>query len=230
MLTLLKRPLLLAGLGLSFALAGCPSEGTVEPVQPRYEPGFGPSKEHPVGTPFTWPAGITLIGEPADDNRDCVQDALDQRHFLGVGGMVSVCLNLYNSTSQPINVVFPPGLVVVSQSERAQNGFVATRTSFEVPPGQHFFRLHTNCANGGTRQPSGGYRYEAQLLVTQHPGMQELLNLLAAKKINFEEYGGQDSPVAAAAAGPVGSAVGQVAFDKEISEQVRRELAALPPR
>lgn len=228
MLTLLKRPLLLAWLGLT--LAGCPSGSTVEPVEPRYEPGFGPSQERPVGTPFTWPAGITLIGEPADDNLDCEMDAYDKHHYLGVGGLVTVCLNLYNSTSQPINVTFPPGLMVVSKSLRVQNGFIATRTSFEVPPGQHFFRLHTNCANGGTRSSSGGHTYEAQLLLTQHPGMQELLNLLATKKINFEDYGGQAAPIAAAAAGPVGAAVGHVAFDEEISDQVRRELAALPPR
>ncbi|WP_400190528.1 hypothetical protein [Hymenobacter sp. B81] len=233
MLNFLKPRLLLGLLSVALAVSGCKLFGGNEPApepEEHYEPGFGPSQERPVGTAFTWPAGITLIGEPADDNLDCVMEADQHRRNLGNGGMVSLCLNLYNSTSQPINVTLPPGLMWIAKSLKTQNGIIVNRISFEVPPGQRFFRLHTYCANGGTRSPSGGQTYEAQPLVTQHPGLQELIGQLETRKINFEDYGGERLSTVAAYSGPVAGAVTKVAFNEPISEQTRRELAALPLR
>ncbi|WP_400190527.1 hypothetical protein [Hymenobacter sp. B81] len=226
----MKHVVFLGLLSAVLTLTGCdlfgPKEAPPKPAK-HFEPGYGQSIERPLGTPFTWPAGLVLLGRPTYDG--CVEDPRTEAHW-GNGDAVMLCLNLYNTTSQPIKLDLPPGLMFISDDNRAQNGLVINLISVEVPPGQHLYVLHSHCANLGRGGSGPEYTYDPRPVVTQHPQMQDLLRLLATKKINFEHYGGAYFSPARNFGGTVQRAVHRIAEAETIEPELLRELEALPAR
>lgn len=226
----MKRLVLSGLLSAALALNGCglfdPKGETPKPAK-HFEPGFGQSTEWPLGTSFSWPAGLVLLGRPAYDG--CVEDPRTEAH-LGNGDAVVLCLNLVNTTSQPIRLEFPPGMLWVSDQAKAQSGFTVSTIAVLVPPGQHLYVLHSHCANLGRGGSGPEYTYDPRPVQTQHPQMQELLRLLATKKINFEDYGGTYYTPARNHGVPVQRAVHRIAEGETIEPELMRELEALPPR
>ncbi|WP_164018393.1 hypothetical protein [Pyxidicoccus trucidator] len=185
------------------ACSGDDDEGTDDPPgtgENEVRPGLGDDPGEPRGTPFTLPAGVTVSGTVfgADDlSSDCGNGVPGN----GSGEYVQVCVPLRNSTGAPVQVVFPPGLVIVSASEGFQNGLLVERVVVTVPP--------TDNGSGGP--PDGGTDPEAEVVplftyclnesqnpnergtpyrigpVTSDAALQELLGLLADKRIDSED-------------------------------------------
>lgn len=226
----IQKLITLSLFGLLFSLANCktdPDESLNPDPEPRIEPGFYYSDERPVGTPFEWPKGITLVGKVKSDF-DCFDEAYKKNRHYGNGSLVYVCLNLLNSTNKPINVTLPPGIIWESESTQAQNGLLIKKVSIEVPAAEQYFALlHAYCVNPG-RSGSIGYDYKAQPILTSHPGMEQLYRLVANKKINFEQYGRvRDSTIAMAGA-QLGIAVHEISAGKPLSKLTRDWINAMP--
>lgn len=196
----------------------------------QFEKGFGDSKEHPVGVPFNWPAGIRLLDKP-NSTEDCFKDSKKHNRFHGHGGNVQICLNLYNDTNAPIQVKLPPGLMFVAKSLKVQNGFIVTGVTIEVPPKEQYFAtLYMICANTDRSSPDND-EIEEQAIVTDHPALRELAKLLENKKCNFEDYGGGYlDPDAVAASDLPMLAAKNLIYGKPIREEVMAGILALPER
>lgn len=177
------------------ALVACSSGGNGkddagEPPQNQSRPGMGPSKEKPVGTAYTLPSGVELQKPIKGDDPFCIPVDQKEKDKKGSGGLVRVCLNFHNTNTQlPITVVFPPGLVLISDSDATQNGILVQTTSIEVPAGraQFFVPLYLYCLNK-TRDPTAGGQDTYSLgPVTQDSSMQELTGLLQNKPLPLVE-------------------------------------------
>ncbi|MGM9509736.1 hypothetical protein ACS5NO_18520 [Larkinella sp. GY13] len=224
--TVLSRLCLLAV--FLFLLDCKPASREDDSPKPRLEPGFGKSKERPVGTPFVWPKGITLIGKPGTDY-DCQEEAGREREY-GNGGAVMLCLNFYNTTNQPITIQLPPGLLFISKSGNVQNGILPSRVSIEVPAKERYLALlFLYCVNIDRETSTPGDEFEEQPILTRHPGMEQLYQLLANKKANFEDYPKRRAdPNTLNAAICVTSAVHSIAEGKPIREKTLQQIQDLP--
>jgi hypothetical protein len=217
--------------GLLFFLTKCkpnPKDGPNPDTGPKQEPGFGYSRERPIGTPFEWPKGITLIGKPGTDN-DCQEEAGREREY-GNGGAVILCLNFYNATNGPIKIQLPPGLLFISKKGDVQNGLLPSKVTIEVPAKERYLALlFLYCVNIDRTPSNSGDEYEEQPIVTRHPNMDELYQLLANKKANFEDYTKRRAdPTTLQAAICVTSAVHSISEGRSIREETRRQIEALP--
>ncbi|OJV15221.1 MAG: hypothetical protein BGO21_29900 [Dyadobacter sp. 50-39] len=210
-------------------LAACKPGAEKDPSY-QFEKGFGDSKEHPVGVPFSWPAGIRLLDKP-NSTEDCFEDSKKKNRFHGHGGNVQICLNLYNETDAPIKVQLPPGFMLVAKSLRVQNGFIVTWVTIEVPPREQYFAtLYMICANTDRSSPYND-EIEEQAVITDHPALRELSKLLENKKCNFEDYGGKYlDPDAVAASDLPMLAAKNLIYGKPITEDVKARILALPER
>ncbi|RKG60554.1 hypothetical protein D7X30_06335 [Corallococcus sp. AB011P] len=152
-------------------------------------PGTGSSKAKPEGAPFTLPAGITLETPLksfyTEDPLDC--DDKDKDDAKGGGGSVTLCLIFRNTTGGPITVTLPPGLMVVSESTKIQNGLLVQQTTIEVPAGERYFvPLFLYCANQD-RETSGVGDNFALGPIIGYEGFQELYSLLAGKQLTRDD-------------------------------------------
>ncbi|MFP2960526.1 hypothetical protein ACLEPN_22565 [Myxococcus sp. 1LA] len=209
-----------AAVGAGILACGDDDDGGGGPNNPRldggvqfdagvnvFRPGLGEDDGEPEGTPFTLPAGIsfagTLIG--ADEvTGECENASVESQ---GTGNYVRVCVPLRNDTGGPVEVEFPPGLIVVATSEgRAQNGLLIERTIITVPPtprgpggrddagtpdggvdeGAFIVPIYMYCLNEA-RDPSNPFITYAVGPVTSDDALQELLRLLNGKVIDSAE-------------------------------------------
>jgi hypothetical protein len=94
------------------------------------EPGFGETDGKPQGLPFTLPRGLRLVERPN------LPFDPDIKKLYGHINTFYFDVNLVrDSTWHGENLVFPPGLVVVSTGEgRMQNGLLIERVILPVPP------------------------------------------------------------------------------------------------
>lgn len=146
-------------------------------------PGIGRSKAAPQGPTFVLPDGVTLQTPIKsfylEDPRDC--DEKDEGD--GTGGDVTVCLIFQNHTNAPITVTLPPGLLIVSSSDKIQNGLLVQTVSIEVPAGERYFApLLLHCVNQD-RETSGVGDDFALGPVLDLPAFQELYALIEGKTI-----------------------------------------------
>lgn len=92
--------LLVSVLTTLFFLSNCKTTDNDDDPNPnsetKFEPGFGDSEERPVGVPFEWLKGITVVGKVEDDY-DCYIEAEEKKRHYGNGELVTLCLNLVNS-------------------------------------------------------------------------------------------------------------------------------------
>ena len=162
--------------------------GDPPPAQSR--PGMGPSKDKPVGTVYTLPTGVELQKPTKGDDPFCIPVDQKEKDKKGSGGLVRLCLNFRNTNTQvPITVVFPPGLVFISDSDATQNGILIQTTSIEVPAGrtQFFVPLYLYCLNKDRYPTSGGQDTYSMGPVTQDSSMLELTGLLQSKTLPLVE-------------------------------------------
>jgi hypothetical protein len=156
-------------------------------------PGFGASKARPEGTPFVFPTGISLVKKPGFDG-DCLFQARKEKKIRGAGGVVALCLQFSNANDQPVRVQLPPGLIWVAEKNEilqdiSQNGILVKTVTVLVPAhATELVWLTLCCLNFDRSGPRLGDTFEAQPLVSNHPGLKPLLQQLSTKKINEEEY------------------------------------------
>ncbi len=157
--------------------------------QPR--PGLYKSTAAPVGMPFSLPEGLELEepihGYSSEDPFKCDDKYRDRSY--GHGDLVQLCLILQNTTSKPITLTLPPGLMFISQSTKTQNGILVQKIAIEVPAGERFFApVLMYCANG-PRQPSATEDNYHLGPIIQYADFQELFRALADRDISRQEAG-----------------------------------------
>ncbi|MBZ4417739.1 hypothetical protein [Myxococcus sp. RHSTA-1-4] len=161
------------------------------------QPGFGKDRRQPTGKPLTLPAGVQVVSGTlpgADDDGRCGDPELEP---VGSGFMVRACLEMTNTTGGPVQVTFPPGLVIVSTSETYQNGMLVERVVVEVPPTPPGpggadagtpdpvpvkIPLHLYCINENAGPSAPSVRYTLGP-VTDHPQMREVFTFLEGKDV-----------------------------------------------
>ncbi|SEI50643.1 hypothetical protein SAMN05216327_10294 [Dyadobacter sp. SG02] len=217
-------------LNLSLLGLACSKSGKDDDPSFQFAKGFGRSEERPEGVPFVWPVGLRLVGEPGTGD-ECFDAIYKQKRLFGHGGGVAVCLNFYNETDKPITLKLPPGLMFVSKTVEAQNGLLLTVVTIEVPPKEQYLaQLNMMCVNP-PRSSSSGYEYEAQPIVTDHPALRPLIDLLANKRCNYEYYGGDyDSQLALEIGATISVAAQDLIYGKPIHKQEQQAIAAIPEK
>ena len=164
-------------------------------------PGLGDDPGEPLGTPLVLPPGVTLAG-PVRGADDLTSECESGTPPHGSGVYVQVCVPLQNSAGAPVEVVFPPGLVIVSAAEGFQNGLLVERVVVTVPPtppgpggppadggvasGAHVVTLHTYCLNASRNPNELGTPYRLGS-VTSDEALRELLGLLAGRSVDSED-------------------------------------------
>ncbi|MBC7892837.1 MAG: hypothetical protein H7Y12_11525 [Sphingobacteriaceae bacterium] len=180
-------------------LTACKPTSSVEPDQnetPAPEsaaPGFGTSKSRPEGTPFVFPAGISLVKKPSAD-ADCWSETRKTKKIRGSGGAVAFCLTFSNTNAYPVRVELPPGLIWVAEEslidqEFSQNGVLLKTVTVLVPA--HAVEttwLVAYCLNHDRGITRTGDTFEAQPVLSSHPGLLDLARQLSTRKINEDEY------------------------------------------
>ncbi len=175
------------------AFALCAALAFGEPGLARAQdarPGIGPSTERPVGRQFEWPAGVVppdrFQGYSENDCRRRPEEPTDE--VRGLETYVRICLALYNTTSAPIRVDLPAGLLFVSVDDETQNGLLINLETFEIPPGDepYFAKLYLWCANAN-RSPSGYMDEYETGPVTEDRKILDVINRLAGRPLTQED-------------------------------------------
>ncbi len=182
-----------------FFLVNCKKES--EPIssaneKPGHIPGMGEAAGSPIGTQFTLPKGIKLIGdivgkESGPDNGQCVYD--------GSGFWVNVTMTLRNdSISSPVTVEFPPGLIVTSAAEGFQHGLLIERVLVTLPPKENGgpgqpckVTLMLSCLNA-SRHPSSAEASYKLGPITSSSLLKDFIHRLSTKRTKYSEYQGSD--------------------------------------
>lgn len=129
-------------------------------------PGLGDDPGLPTGAPLQLPAGVSLAApiRGVEDGVDCGSDS------YGSGFNVTVCLSLCNTTSRPVIVTLPRGLVVVAKAAGPyQNGLLVETVVVEAPP--------TPCGPGGIPIDRDGADVEREDAPLSRAGFPVQLNL-----------------------------------------------------
>lgn len=207
---------------------GCKPGSKNEP-EFQFEPGFGRSNDHPLGSRFTWPAGLRFVEKPTTDD-DCFYDSVNKRRIFGHGS-IQICLNLYNETQKPITLTLPPGFMFVSKSLEVQNMLLINTVTILIPPKEQFFStLIMICVNTDRETPYHD-EIEDQAIITDHPALRELVQRIKNKKCNYEDYGGaSNDPNAFRVSELINSAVHDLIYGKAVKSDVMAALLALPER
>jgi hypothetical protein len=163
-------------------------------------PGLGDDPGEPQGSPFTLPSGVTLAGTLYGANAES-SDCGNGAKGNGSGVYVQVCVPLRNDTGGPVEVVFPPGLIVVSAAEGFQNGLLVERVVVVVPPtppgpggppdggtdpDATVVPLFTYCLNESQNPNDTGTPYKLGP-VSSDSAVKELLGLLQGKRIDSDK-------------------------------------------
>ncbi|CCG98165.1 putative lipoprotein [Fibrella aestuarina BUZ 2] len=206
----------------------------VDPLPPASSaPGFGNSKARPLGTPFAFPAGITLVQKPRNDS-DCWYEARQAKRIKGAGNAVAFCVSFSNSTNAPIRVELPPGLIWVAETSAlfqdiSQNGILVKTVTILVPA--HAVEtawLVAYCINYDRDGTRPGDTFEAQPILSNHPGISALAKQLATKKINEEEYASEPTAAERQQLAFIGVAVVDVQTYGTVQPSTQAYLNQLP--
>jgi hypothetical protein len=189
-------------------------------------PGFGSSKMRPSGEAFTYPAGIKVLGKPHWD-LECMDEAKKKKRVFGSGSAVHFCIQFANATDRFIVVTLPPGTIFISESDESQNGILVQGITMEVPAqSTPTFHIFNNCINSDRDITDYNMTFEPVPVITDHPGMYELTEMLAGKKINSENY--SYSVIPSEISVPIQLAVNDIAHTGELSAASREAIRKLP--
>ncbi|MDD4516368.1 hypothetical protein [Massilibacteroides sp.] len=181
--------------------------------------GLGNDRGELTGTKFELPEGIKLnqeiVGYPsrvlgsyassrASDNNINL-DYIEQFIFdyllkmmkdgekydiaIGSGYAVPIFIVLENTTDKDIKVTFPAGLIVKSQNWEAQYGLLTKKTEFTAPAKERLrVLLFMHCCHLGIVNPTTANKLEWGV-VSNSSLLLEICDIVANKKINYEEFG-----------------------------------------
>lgn len=200
--------------GVGAAVLACSGDGDGDGGKPpppvnafdagvnEVRPGLGNDPGEPQGTPFSLPPGVTVSGNVYGAANDSTSDCGNGAPGNGSGVYVRVCVPLRNATGAPVEVVFPPGLIIITAAEGFQHGLLVERVVVRVPPtrggpgGQLpdggtdpdavVVPLFTYCLNESKDPSDTGIPYTIGP-VTSDSALRELLDLLANKRIDTAE-------------------------------------------
>lgn len=205
-----------------------------DPLPPSSSaPGFGNSKSRPEGIPVIFPSGITVVGKPGFDE-DCYHDARNQKMIKGSGNAVGFCLTFSNTNAYPVRIELPPGIIWVAETNEitqdiSQNGLIVKTVSVLVPA--HAVErtwLLAYCINADRSGTHTGDTFNAQPILSNHPGVKALVKQLASKKINAEEYTHEATQAEQAQLAFVGVAVVDIQYYGEVQASTQPYLDKLP--
>ena len=219
MTNMTNRLLALALVAFAAATGACGGDGS-SAAGPD-EAGGSPQFENPTGAAFQLPPGITLKGkilggEGGDDGNG--GDGYQPGARLGVSPTyVEVCFTIHNSNAEDDTLRLPAGLIFISKNIETQNGTQVREEVVVVPGGRDttvIWELH--CLNAH-RDPSTEEDEFTIGPVSDHPGLREVIALVAGKLI--------DQP----AASLIGGAIWEVSDFGGLTDETRDALRALPP-
>ena len=181
----------LTGALLALSLSAASTASASTPELSRHQetrPGIGDVAGEPVGAAFDWPPGI-VVPEPIDafDEDRCGREEERPLKSTGASGNVRLCLSLVNTTSRPIQVTLPAGLIFVSLDTESQNGLLLQVETFEVPPGDEpvFLDIGLQCLNAGRSPAFIGDQYRLGP-VTEDPSLLEFMDLIRDKVLTLD--------------------------------------------
>lgn len=201
---------------------------------PGQIPGLGEMPGEPEGTQFNLPAGVRLVGEiegqeDGPSSGDCIFDG------PGFNVIVKMKLKRDSSVSGPLTVEFPPGLIVTSAAEGFQHGLLVERILVTIPPIQPGpggdecqVSLLLFCLNSAKHTSDATARYKFGP-VTSSKRLQDLINRLKGKKINYREFADGD-PVWFENQEKIQTALWQITDGKGLRELDIQNLNELPNR
>ena len=200
------RPLfLLATLLFVAACGGDSSTGPKPPALPF---------DHPTGTPFSLPAGVSTVGSLKGPDASC--EAATRVGFSAQ--LVEVCITLHNSTANTITTTFPPKIVLISKSGDVQNGTQVQPMTVPVPVGRDTtVVLELYCVNLSRHATAPGDEYTLGV-VSDNTGLQEIASILANKVIDESSVW------------DVQDAIWEVSDGDGLTAETRTNLQSLPNR
>ncbi|GGG81139.1 hypothetical protein GCM10007415_12140 [Parapedobacter pyrenivorans] len=149
-------------------------------------PGLGEQSGTPQGTAFKLPDGVTVDGTITGDYCD------EAEIRIGSGHYVTVCVGLRNDNDEEKKVIFPGGLILVSETDEYQHGVVVEETMVVIPPKKTIrFIFHTYCGNNSRSSASSLAVYTFGP-VTNSKLLGRLIDDLKGKKIAAVDYWDED--------------------------------------
>ena len=107
---------------------------------------------------------------------------------LGSGYYVEIFIPLRNTTSAPITVTFPAGLIAESVSGKCQNGVLLKKTTIRIPAKSVYGVLLLMYCGNAHRDASYSSEEYVFAVVSNSSLIMNLCNRLKNKRINYEEY------------------------------------------
>lgn len=208
--------------------SGCKHTGPGKDNNPGEEvfyKGWGPfSNEDPEGTKFNLPTGLTfnaavpaqVNGEPEEE---CTFRENGEERVSGIGTHVILCVSFRNSTSRPITLTLPPGLIFISRNRGTQNGMLSGKVAIQVPAnGMYFHQLNLHCMNTGKKYTTNSSDpFDLGPVTTVKPAI-ELFEFLKDKDIYKDKM----------KSAYISTAISDIGNKGNISEFVWGELRKLP--
>lgn len=164
--------------------------------------------DNPTGTPFTLPSGIAFVG-PVATNSQCGAT-------LGTASdLVNVCVTLRNETGVDSTVVFPAGLILISQDTAVQGGTQVQEQRMLIRAGSDTtFYWPLYCLHAHRATSSDGDLY-AVGPTSNHAGLREIISLVAGKDLSTSTF-------------LVQTAIWEVSDGAGLTAPTRGELQAIP--
>jgi hypothetical protein len=143
-----------------------------------------------------------VLGDPEANAFDIITVSGGVDTIVGSGGKwVLLAFYLNNTNDRDVEVVFPAGLVIKSKTGNSQNGVLIKKTSVVIPSkAKYRVALAMYCANAH-KSSSSGHKYSEHFIISNSRTLWELINLVANKKINIEEYSDAERGVYSAIVG-----------------------------
>ena len=227
--------IILGGLALSLAFVSCKKDKDTTPVDnittgtvlTTSLSGLGSHGGHPSGTPYFLPSNIKVIGSMVGGypgsklNFNYPKSAENFQYYLastpktyyteyGYGTYVNVCMELYNSSNFPYELIIPAGLILCDSipndstgSDTTQSGIIITPDTIIIPQkGTAKVCLKSFCLNLYNHVPTSDNIFKMKV-ITNNDQLNKVVTILKNKKTlgnhlmdiqfilwNITDYGG----------------------------------------
>jgi hypothetical protein len=203
---------------LTMTFASCEKEGEeTKDDTPGQIAGLGETEGELTGTTFKLPDGVELAdkimgGYRASNYRSASlfdkqaginnlerlsarsiqtragDETIQLDTILGSGYFVEIFMPLRNTTSSPITVTFPAGLIAKSVSGLCQNGVLLKKATVKIPVGRIYGVLLKMYCGNAHKDPSYSSEEYVFTVVSNSSLIMDLCNRVKNKRINNEEY------------------------------------------
>ncbi|RPE14248.1 hypothetical protein EGT74_12315 [Chitinophaga lutea] len=214
--------LLTATLMLAFVIPGCKKNNKNDDAPgetPGKLVGMGEMAGVPTGTPFVFPANISVAGS-------IYGSSCDTAYRRGSGEFVDVCIGFFNSGTTDYTLTLPAGLTITADDVTYQHGIIIQDTKILLKAG-----MITRCGVGAycinaPKKPSS-YTVTYKIgNVSDSRLIKQLIDLLKNKKINIEEYA--NSSDYNDAVDIIQPAVWSITDFDGLQEPIKQEIATIP--